>query len=337
MYAFLPGAAMRRREFIGLVGGIAATWPLAARAQRSANVRRIGMFLAAYTETDKAGQARLATFRKALGDLGWDESRNIRIDYRWGGGNAAQVATLAAELVQSAPDVIVTSGDLALAHLHRLNSAIPIVFTQVSEPVDSGFVASLARPGGNITGFQNFEPAMGGKWLGVLKEIAPNVKRVGALFATDAAPHGTFLRAAEKIAPSLGVTLAVVDIQNGFESAIAAFADQPDGGLMAFPHPKTIANRQLVSELAARYRMPTIYPYRYFARDGGLVAYGPDQFDQWRGAAMYVDHILKGQKPADLPVQAPTRYELAINLKTAKALGLNVTPSLLTRADEVIE
>ena len=228
-------------------------------------------------------------------------------------------------------------GDLALAELHRLKSTIPIVFTQVSEPVDSGFVASLARPGGNITGFQNFEPAMGGKWLGVFKEIAPNVKQVGALFATDAAPHASFLRAAEEIAPSLGVTLAVVDIQKGFEGAIAAFADQPNCGLMAFPHPKTIASRQLVSALAARYRTPTIYPYRYFARDGGLVAYGPDQFDQWRGAATYIDHILKGAKPADLPVQAPTRYELAINLKTAKAIGLTVPPALLTRADEVIE
>ena len=328
---------MRRRDFIGLVGGVAAAWPLAAHAQRSTSLRHVGVLLAAYTENDRAGQARLATFRKSLGDLGWDESRNIRFDYRWGAGNAGQVTSLAAELVQSAPDLIVASGDLALAELYRLKGKIPVVFTQVSEPVDSGFVASLARPGGNITGFQNFEPAMGGKWLGVLKEIAPNVNRVGALFAADAAPHGSFLRAAEQIAPSLGVTLAVVDIRKGFEDAIAAFADQPDSGLMAFPHPKTIASRQLVSELTARHRIPTIYAYRYFARDGGLVAYGPDQFDQWRGAAMYVDHILKGQKPADLPVQAPTRYELAINLKTAKALGLKVPPSLLTRADEVIE
>lgn len=328
---------MRRRDVIRLLGGLAG-WPFAASAQRSTSVRRVGVLLAAYTENDRAGQVRLETFRKALGDLGWDEKRNIRFDYRWGAGNTGQqVSALAAELVQSAPDVIVASGDLALAELHRLKSTIPIVFTQVSEPVDSGFVASLARPGGNITGFQNFEPAMGGKWLGVLKEIAPNVKRVGALFATDASPHGSFLRAAEKIAPSLGVTLAVVDIQKSFEGAIAAFADQPDCGLMAFPHPKTIASRQLVSALAARYRMPTIYPYRYFARDGGLVAYGPDQFDQWRGAATYVDHILKGAKPADLPVQAPTRYELAINLKTARGLGLTVPPSLLTRADEVIE
>jgi putative ABC transport system substrate-binding protein len=192
-------------------------------------VRRVGVLLAAYTESDRAGQVRLETFRKALGDLGWDEKRNIRFDYRWGAGNTGQqVGALAAELVQSAPDVIIASGDLALAELHRLKSTIPIVFTQVSEPVDSGFVASLARPGGNITGFQNFEPAMGGKWLGVLKEIAPNVKQVGALFATDASPHGSFLRAAEKIAPSLGVTLAVVDIQKGFEGAIAAIADQPD-------------------------------------------------------------------------------------------------------------
>ena len=300
-------------------------------------LRRVSIFLAAYSETDKAGQARLAIFRKTLGDLGWDDTRNVRLDYRWGAGNAAQVKTLAEELVQSAPDVIVVSGDLALAELYRLNSPIPIVFTQVSEPVDSGLVVSLARPGGNITGFQNFEPAMGGKWLGVLKEIAPDLKWVGALFATDAAPHGSFLRAAEQVAPSLGVTLTVVDIQKGFEGAIGAFADQPDCGLMAFPHPKTIASRQLVSALAARYRTPTVYPYRYFAADGGLIAYGPDQIDQWRGAARYVDRIFKGAKPADLPVQAPTKYELAINLKTARTLGLTVPPSLLTRADEVIE
>ena len=329
---------MRRREFIGLVGGVASGWPFAARAQRSTGVRRVGVLLAAYTENDRAGQARLETLRKALGDLGWDDNRNIRFDYRWGASNAGQeVGPLAAELVQSAPDVIVAAGDPALAELHRLKSNVPIVFTQVSEPVDSGFVASLARPGGNITGFQNFEPAIGGKWLGVLKEIAPNVKRVGALFATDASPHGSFLRAAEKIAPSLGVTLAVVDIQKGFEGAIAAFVDQPDCGLLAFPHPKTIASRQLISALAARYRTPTIYPYRYFVADGGLIAYGPDQIDQWRGAARYVDRILKGAKPADLPVQAPTRYELAINLKTARALDLTVPASLLTRADEVIE
>jgi putative tryptophan/tyrosine transport system substrate-binding protein len=221
--------------------------------------------------------------------------------------------------------------------IQSFEDTIPIIFTQVSEPVDSGFVASLARPGSNITGFQNFEPAMGGKWLGVLKEIAPSVKRVGALFSTDASPHASFLRAAEEIAPSLGVTVSIVDIQKEFEGAIAAYVAQPDCGLIVFPHPKTIANRRLISSLAIRHRTPAIYPYRYFAADGGLVAYGPDQIDQWRGAATYVDRILKGEKPADLPVQTPTKYELAINLKTAKALGLTVPSSLIARADEVIE
>lgn len=330
------GTAMRRREFIGLLGA-ATAWPFAVRAQQNERVRRIGVLLAAYTEADNAGQARLAVFLKALRALGWDNNRNIQIDYRWGAGNIEQVRTLAAELVKSAPDIIIAVGDPAIAQLHRLKSTIPIIFTQVSEPVDSGFVASLARPGGNITGFQNFEPAMGGKWLGVLKEIAPAVKRVGALFGADASPHASFLRAAEEVAPSLDVTVNIVDIENEFEGAIAAYANQPDCGLIVFPHPKTFANRRLISSLAIRHRMPAVYPYRYFAADGGLIAYGPDQTDQWRGAGAYVDRILKGEKPAVLPVQTPTRYELAINLKTAKALGLMVPPGLIARADEIIE
>ena len=240
--------------------------------------------------------------------------------------------------MQSAPDVIIAVGDPALSLLHRLKSNIPIVFTQVSEPVDSGFVASLARPGGNITGFQNFEPAMGGKWLGVLKEIAPSVKRVGILFSADAAPHTWFFfHAAEKFAPSLNVSVAVVDIQHELEGPIAQYAGEPDSGLIVLPHPRTIANRGVINSLAVRHRLPAIYPYRYFSADGGLIAYGPDQIDQWRGAARYIDRILKGEKPADLPVQAPTKYELVINLKTAKSLGLTVPPALLTRADEVIE
>jgi putative ABC transport system substrate-binding protein len=327
---------MRRRDFITLVGG-AATWPLAARAQE--RVRRVGLLLAAYTETDQAGQARIAAFRNTLQQLGWSDGRNIQFEYRWSGGNAANAKTLAADLVESAPDAIVVAGDPALTQLHKLPSAIPIVFTQVSEPVDSGFVASLARPGSHITGFQNFEPAMGGKWLGVLKEIAPNLKRVGAMFSSDAAPHGSFLRAAEVAAPSLGVTVSVVDVQNSgeIERAIAAFAGQLDSGLLVFPHPNTIANRGLINALAARHQLPAIYPYRYFATGGGLISYGPDQIDQWRGAARYIDRILKGEKPANLPVQAPTKFETAINLKTAKALGLTVPPSLLARADEVIE
>lgn len=302
-------------------------------------MRRVGILLAAYTETDRAGQARVGAFRSALQELGWQDGRNIQLDYRWSGGSVANAGTLAADLVNATPDVIVVAGDPALTQLVKLPGAIPIVFTQVSEPVDSGFVASLARPGGHITGFQNFEPAMGGKWLGVLKEIAPHIKRAGALFSADAAPHAPFLRAAQAAAPGLGVTVTVVDIQNrsAIEPAIMAFASEPDSGLLVFPHPNTIANRGAINALAARHKLPAIYPYRYFATDGGLISYGPDQIDQWRGAARYIDRILKGEKPANLPVQAPTRFETAINLKTAKALGLTVPTSLLARADEVIE
>jgi putative ABC transport system substrate-binding protein len=271
--------------------------------------------------------------------LGWTEERNVAFDYRWGGGNVENGRALAAELVRSAPDAIIVAGDPALVELHRLTRTIPVVFTQVSDPVDSGFVASLARPGGNITGFQNFEPEMGGKWLDVLREAAPKLVRVGVLFNSGAAPHAVFLRAVETAAPLLGISVTAANVQNHdeIERAITAFGSEPDAGLIVFPHPSTIANRASINALAARQRLPAIYPYRYFATDGGLISYGPDQIDQWRGAASYVDRILRGEKPADLPVQAPTKYELVINLKTAKALGLEVPPTLLARADEVIE
>ena len=277
-------------------------------------------------------------FRKSLQSLGWTE-RNVSFDTRFGDGNPGRFNALASELVQSAPDVIVVAGDPALAELHRLNKTLPIVFTQVSDPVDSGFVASLARPGGNITGFQNFEPEMGGKWLGLLKELDPKLNRAAALFNRGAAPHAVFLRATEAAASTLGVSVAVVHVQSAeqIETAITSLAIEPGTGLIVFPHPLTIANRSTIHAAALRHRLPTIYPYRYFATDGGLMAYGPDQIDQWRGAAGYVDRILKGERPADLPVQAPVKYELVINLKTAKALGLEVPPTLLVRADEVIE
>jgi putative ABC transport system substrate-binding protein len=226
-----------------------------------------------------------------------------------------------------------------LAELQPLTNTIPIVFTQVSDPVGSGFVAGLARPGGNITGFQNFEPAMGGKWLGVLKEAVPNLSRVAVLFDSDAANNIAFLRATEAVAPSLGVKLTAVDVHKGaeIERAIAAFASQPDGGLIVMPHPNTVANRGSIIILAARHRLPAVYPFRYFATEGGLMSYGPDQIDQWRGAATYVDRILRGEKPGELPVQAPTKFELVINMKTAKALGFNIPPAFPLRADEVIE
>jgi len=224
-----------------------------------------------------------------------------------------------------------------VAELHRLTSAIPIIFTQTSEPVESGIVASLARPGGNMTGFQNFEPAIGGKWLEILKEVAPGLKDAGAVFSRDAAAHAQFLRSAQNVAPSLGMTVTVVDIQGDLKRAITAYAEQPDRGLLVFPHPRTIANRRLITSLALGQGTPAVYPYRYFADDGGLITYGPDQIDQWRGAAVYLDRVLKGERPAELPVQTPTKYELAINLKVAKAIGLTVSPGLLARADEVIE
>jgi putative ABC transport system substrate-binding protein len=240
-------------------------------------------------------------------------------------------------LVHSAPDVIVVVAGQALVELQRMTGTIPIVFTQVSDA--SGFVAGLARPGGNMTGFQSFEPAMGGKWLGVLKEAAPNLSRVAILYGSDAAPSVATVHATEAAAPSFGVTVTTVDVHDGGEiqGAVANFADQPDGGLIVVPSPSTVANRASIITLAARHRLPAIYPFRYFATEGGLMSYGPDQIDQWRGAAAYVDRILRGEKPGELPVQAPTKYELAINLKTAKALALAVPPSLLARADEVIE
>ena len=327
---------MKRREFITFLGGAAFVWPLAVRAQQP---RRIGMLLGGYAQTDREGQARVAAFLDTFQRLGWTEGRNVRIDFRWGAGDADRIKAWAAELVHSAPDVIVVTGNPALAEMHRLTNAMPIVFTQVSDPVDSGFVAGLARPGGNITGFQNFEPAMGGKWLGVLKEAAPNLSRVAVLFGSDAASNVAFLRTAEAVAPSLGVTVTGVDIHDsgGIERAIAAFASQPDGGLIVVPHSNNITNRGSIIILAARHRLPAVYPYRYFAAEGGLLSYGPDQIDQWRGAAAYVDRILRGEKPGELPVQAPTKFELVINLKTAKALGLNIPPAFPLRADEVIE
>src|SRR6476660_8496074 len=288
---------MRRREFITLICGAAAAWPFVARAQQD-RVRRIGMLIL-YSQTDREGQARIAAFLDTLQRLGWTDGRNVRIEYRWIAGDVDREKASAAELVRSTPD---------LNELHRLTSTIPVVFTQVSDPVGSGFVASLARPGGNISGFQNFEPTIGGKWLGVLKEAAPNMRRAAMLFGSDSVATVAMLQAAEQVAPSLGVQVTAVDVHGGveIERAIAAFASQPDGGLIFTPHPSLTANRGSIILLAARHRLPAVYPYRYFATEGGLMSYGPDQIDQWRGAASYVDRILRGEKPGELPVQAPT-------------------------------
>jgi ABC-type uncharacterized transport system substrate-binding protein len=329
---------MTRREFIMLLGG-AAAWPVAARAQQPSDMRRIGVLVGTYAQTDREGQDRIAVFLDTFRRLGWSDGRNVRIDYRWGAGDADRSKAFAAELVRSAPDVIVVVNNSTLAALQGLTRTIPIVFTQVSDPVGSGFVAGMARRGGNITGFQNFEATMGGKWLGVLKEAAPNMARAAVLFGSDIAVNVAYLRAAEAVAPSLGVQLTAIDIRADaeIERAIATFASQPDGGLIALPNPNTTANRASIIILAARHRLPAIYPFRFFAIEGGLMSYGIDQIDQWRGAATYVDRILRGEKPGDLPVQAPTKFELVINLKTAKATGLHIPPAFPLRADEVIE
>jgi ABC-type uncharacterized transport system substrate-binding protein len=328
---------MIRREFITLLGGAAVTWPLAARAQQPKGVRRIGM-LSFYSQPDRESQIRIAEFLDTLQRKGWTDGRNVQIEYRWSGGDAGREKDFAAELVRSTPDVIVVAGWNALAELHRLTSTIPIVFTQVSDPVGAGFVTSLARPSTNITGFQNFELAMGGKWLGLLKEVAPNMRRTAVLFGSDSDADVEMLQVAETVGRSLDVQVTAVDVRDGVdEGAINTFASRSEGGLIALPHRNVPPSRASIMLLAARHRLPAVYPYRYFAVEGGLMSYGPDQIEQWRGAATYVDRILRGEKSGELPVQAATKYEFVINLKAAKTLGLDVPPSLLARADEVIE
>ena len=331
-----PGVDMRRREFITLVGGAAAAWPYAARAQGE-RVPRIGV-LVNFAQTDREGQASVAAFVATLQRLGWVDGRNLRIDYHWSAGESERIRAAAAELVRSAPDVIAVANSPSLDALRRLTNTIPLVFMQVGDPVDAGFVTNLARPGGNITGFSPFEQDMGGKWLGLLKEVAPDLRGAAILFGSDAPIDLVMLRAAQTVAPSLGVTITPVNVLDGnVESTIAKFSKQRDGGLIILPHRYTLANRGSIIILAAGHHLPAIYPFRYFATEGGLLAYGPDQNDQWRGAATYVDRILRGEKPGDLPVQAPTKFELVINMKTAKALGLSIPPALPLRADEVIE
>src|SRR5882757_2718038 len=328
---------MKRRAFITLFGG-AAAWPLAARAQQSGRVRRIGV-LQPIDESDPEGQRRRAAFDRGLQKLGWAEGANSLIDYRWGGSDAERIRRYAAELVGLQPDVIWTTGALGLLPLKRATGNIPIVFTQIYDPVGSGFVASLNRPGGNITGFTLGEFSMGGKLLEVLKEVAPQVSRVAVVLNLDQPPHVAMWRAIEATGPSFGVRLTPADVQGPaeIERAIEAFAREPNGALIVLPGPIAIAHRELIRALAARHRLPAAHGFRYFVTDGGLVSYGVDAADQSRQAAGYVDRILKGEKPADLPVQQPTRFELVINLKTAKALGLTVPETVLARADEVID
>jgi putative ABC transport system substrate-binding protein len=326
---------MKRREFIALLGGAGLAWPLAARAQQP---RRIGV-LTPFNERDTEGRSRVSAFQEALREAGWVEGRNIRIDYRWAAGDPERIRAYAAEIVGLAPEAILGNSTPVLAALRKETQTIPIVFTGVSDPVGVGFIASLARPGGNLTGFANFEPEMGGKWLQELKEVAPSVNRVAFILNRQNASWASLFRAIEAVAPTFGVTASAVDVRDAteIERAITAFGGQSNGGLIVQPDGITSAHRQLIIDLAAKYGLPAVYPFRFFATDGGLMAYGINIVDQFRRAASYVDRILRGAKPADLPVQAPTKFELVINLKTAKALGLKIPDSFLVRADEVIE
>jgi putative ABC transport system substrate-binding protein len=323
---------MKRREFVMLLGG-AATWPFAARAQQE-RIRRVGV-LTYWTADDAEGQARLAAFAQALQQLGWS---NLRIDTRW--ATADDIHRHAAELVALAPDVLVAAtGTATVAALRQATRTVPIVFVTVIDPVGAGFVANLARPGGNATGFTIYEYSMSGKWLELLKEIAPRVTRAAVLRDPAVASGIGQFGAVQIVAPSLGVDLNPVDVRDAgeIERAVTAFAHAPNGGLIVTGSPGAIVHRELIATLAARHRLPAVYPARYSVTAGGLISYGPDLFDQYRRAAGYVDRILKGEKPADLPVQAPTKYELVVNLKTAKSLGLDIPTSVLARADEVIE
>ncbi|MGB8304624.1 MAG: ABC transporter substrate-binding protein [Pseudolabrys sp.] len=328
---------MRRREFLGVLAGAVAVLPRVARAQQGERVRRVGVLMP-FTANDPEAQARNALFEQSLRELGWMVGRDLQIDYRWPGGEAASIRRDAAELVALAPDVIMTVGSLTMGPMQQATQTIPIVFVNLADPVGAGFVQSLARPGGNATGFTNYEYSMSGKWVELLKQIAPNVKRVAILRdPTSAAGIGQF-SAIQSAAQSLGVNLTPVSVRDAgeIERGVAAFARSDNGGLIVTSG-GTAFRRDLIIELASRHKLPAVYPFRYYAKDGGLITYGPDPSDSVRHAAAYVDRILKGEKPADMPVQAPTTYELVINLKTAKALGLTVPPSLLARADEVIE
>jgi putative tryptophan/tyrosine transport system substrate-binding protein len=330
---------MRRREFIILLGGVAAGWPLAARAQQATGVRRVA-FLHPYAENDPEVRARVIAFREGLDALGWTENRNIRIEHRYSGGELGRIRAYARELVRSAPDLIVGSGTPITAALTKATGTIPIVFNVVNDPVGQGFVASLSRPGGNITRFTFIDFPLIGKWLEMIKEIAPGVRRVTLMFNPDTTPfYPAFLRKLGAAPETLAVELSASPVHNEAEAeaAITAFAREPGGGLIAAPDAFINNHRRAIMALTEQHRLPAIYGHRQFVAEGALISYGPDTADIVRRSAAYVDRILKGEKPANLPVQAPTKYDLVINLKTAKALGLTVPEKLLAVADEVIE
>jgi putative tryptophan/tyrosine transport system substrate-binding protein len=326
-----------RRKFLAALGG-AAAWPLAVRAQQPERVRRIGIILPAAAD-DPAFQTWVGAFLQALALLGWTIGRNMRIDIRWATANAAEIRRHAAELVALAPDVILASGSSTVGPLLEATRTVPIVFPNIGDPVGAGFVTSLARPGGNATGFMSYEYSLSGKWLELLKEIAPSVTRVAVLRDAALSIGPAQFGVLQAVAPSLRVEVSPINTRDAgeMERAIAAFAGSPNGGLVVTASLMTLSHHNLITTLAARHKLPAVYPYRYVVSAGGLISYGADYTDHYRRAAGYVDRILKGEKAADLPVQAPTKYELVINLKTAKALGLEVPPTLLARADEVIE
>jgi putative ABC transport system substrate-binding protein len=328
---------VRRREFIALVGG-AVAWPLAARSQQLDRIRRIGVLMY-YAESDPQGQSRITAFKQGLQEKGWIEGGKVRIDYRWAAADADRIRIYAAELVELAPDVILASAPAVLRALQHQTSTVPIVFVSVADPVGAGFVASLAKPGGNITGFTNFEFSLAGKWLELLKQIAPHITRVAVIQNPTNPTAAGYLRVIDAAAPALGLQLTTVAVHDAasIERAIDAYARDSSVGLILLPELSMTSYRELIVARAALHRLPAVYPFEFFAAIGGLMSYGPDGLNPYRQASSYVDRILKGEKPGDLPVQAATKFELVINLKTAKALGLTIPPTLLARADEVIE
>jgi putative ABC transport system substrate-binding protein len=327
---------IKRREFIILLGAAGAVWPLAARAQQPDRVRRVGVLMG--IADDLEGQARIAVFRQALQALGWSEGRNVQFIYRWSGGDVARARQFAKELLDLRSDVILANSTPVAAAVGETTRTTPTVFVQVSDPVTAGVVQSLARPGGNLTGFTNFEPSMASKWLELVKGIAPNITRVAYLFNPNTAPL-LFASAVETAAPSLSIKLFAAEVRNAdeMEGVIEQFAREPDSALLVLPDLFTATNRRSIIALAARHGLPAVYPFRYFVASGGLMSYGIETLETYRQAASYVARVLKGENPGDLPVQAPTKYELVINLKTAKTLGLDLPQTLLARADEVIE
>lgn len=326
-----------RRKFVSVLVGATVAWPLDARAQQTERIRRIGVVMG-YSESDPNGQLQVAAFRQQLQKLGWVEGRNIRIDWRYAADDPGHIRSMAEELLRLSPDVMVANSNLVTTVLQSVVHTIPLVFVSVSDPIGSGFVTDLARPTGNITGFANYQPTMGSKWLELLRQIAPRVENVGVLLHPEP-PNIGYLKSAEAAAPSFNIKLTGLPVNNGaeIESALTTLAAEPNAGLIVAPNAVAFANGDLIVTLAARLRVPAIYPFAFYAKAGGLISYGFDAGDQFRQGAEYVDKLLRGAKPTDLPVQHPTKFDLVLNIKTAKMLGLEVPPSLLALTDDVVE